>query len=157
MSYSNAPTIPSSNLLTDCQPELIVLHLHMPVKVYSGIRPPPELLARMSNQWPVHSPTQPLPPQPFSNQGLPRPQSFPPATSSSSRPPQTSRPQVPPHSPSFGPTPPQNPPGDAPPSYEDAIADGIGPVDGPRRDYGQQPSQSSMAGKGGRDERLFAE
>jgi len=26
---------------------------------------------------------------------------------------------------------------DAPPSYEDAIAEDIGPVDGPRRDYNQ--------------------
>ncbi|KAL8789447.1 MAG: hypothetical protein Q9195_006813 [Heterodermia aff. obscurata] len=56
-------------------------------------------------------------------------------------PPQT--PSTPSHpSQSFGP-PPSNIPADAPPSYEDAIADDLGPIDGPRREYTQplQPPQ----------------
>lgn len=122
------------------QSELLLLPLRLPVKIYSGIAPPPELLHRLagshgegleglatqaanapslspgvnsklhpqspSNLNPAQSPGPPL-------SGAPSP------FSSSGRPP--------------------NPLDDeddtAPPSYEDAMADEIAPVDGPRREY----------------------
>ena len=90
----------------------MVQTINMPVKVYSGIRPPQALLdAMMSN-----------PPLPQVSQQTP---------STLTQPPQP-----------FGPPPP-NIPGDAPPSYEDAMADDLGPIDGPRREYTQpqQPPQ----------------
>lgn len=40
-----------------------------------------------------------------------------------------------------------------PPSYEDAIAEDIGPVDGPRRDY-QQPEVTRPVGNEKRNERF---
>ncbi len=137
-------------LLIDAQPELSIQTLHMPVKVYSGVAPPPELLARMYDQWP----TRTLPS---------RPQSFPQTTSL--RPTQPPRIyQQPSQSSQFVAGGPQAFPEDAPPSYEDAIADGIGPVDGPRRGY-QQNMQNALLGAGGgkgsgevgQDERLFPE
>ena len=63
-------------------------------------------------------------------------------------------------SPQYTPPPVANPEEAPPPSYEDAIAEDIGPVDGPRRDY-SQPEVTRPVGdekRGGRfrnDERLF--
>jgi hypothetical protein len=37
---------------------------------------------------------------------------------------------------------------DAPPSYEDAIADEIGPVDGPRRDYSGMTNENAPSDVG---------
>ena len=51
-------------------------------------------------------------------------------------------------------------PEEAPPSYEDALADELAPVDGPRRDYAQaqqQPGPTGSTEKRGWGERLFPE
>ena len=141
------------------RPELIVLSLRLPVKVYSGIRPPPELLGRMASQ---AKPQQAAPifPKPTEGQTFngthpdPDVPSTPtqehvayPAQMGSQMPPQADIPD------------------EAPPSYEDAMADDIGPVDGPRRNYSvpdseqQQPAfnPDSKSGLGRRvSERLFS-
>lgn len=93
------------------QPELMVLPLRLAVQVYSGITPPQALLDAVAasekrQDFPAsHSPTSGRPPRPAAD----------------------------PHAAGSAPQ------GDiyeeAPPSYEDALADGIGPVDGPRREY----------------------
>ena len=46
---------------------------------------------------------------------------------------------------------------DAPPSYEDAIADDIGPIDGPRREYGDNAGLGAGIGPpaGSKTDRLF--
>ena len=53
--------------------------------------------------------------------------------------------------------PPADIPDEAPPSYEDAIADDLAPVDGPRRDYHHEqpltPARTNEKGAG--DDRLF--
>ncbi|KAJ4697623.1 hypothetical protein HRR87_002123 [Exophiala dermatitidis] len=124
------------------RPEVMVLPLRLPVQVYSGIAPPPQLLRAMANNprpqaattppplFPrpsangtsVAAPLQPdtplaTPPTPFQDNGF-----FPAQTGSYSV---QQEPDI---------------PDEAPPSYEDAIADEIAPVDGPRRDY-HVPSQ----------------
>lgn len=120
----------------------------MPVKVYSGIAPPPGVLARMSDQWPAQAEAQPQ------------------AQSSTHNP--TPGPSQAFHSPQQPSQPgqftlsPQALPEDSPPSYEDAVGNDYGPVDGPRRDYHQQPQRESYPGADGKgsgdsgvDERLF--
>ena len=104
----------------------MVQAVSMPVKVYSGIRPPQALLdAMMSN-----------PPLPHVS---------------------TQTPSTPTHPPqSFGP-PPSNIPADAPPSYEDAVADDLGPIDGPRREYTQPQMQGSSPASEKTTQRLFPE
>lgn len=87
-----------------------MLPLRFPVEVYSGIAPPAALIEAMASR-----PSQP--PQ------RPRP--------SSAITPPTFDPLFPPQ---LG-TPGASVADDAPPSYEDAMADEIGPLDGPRRDY----------------------
>ena len=114
-------------MLTACtlQPELMVQTICMPVQVFSGIRPPQALLDAMSH---------PGVPQP-----APHGHFTPQSPSASSRPPAAVDPS------------PNDLPADAPPSYEDAIADDLGPIDGPRREYSQpeQPQvQGSSAGGG---------
>ncbi|KAF2839389.1 arrestin [Patellaria atrata CBS 101060] len=122
--------------------QLIVLPLRLPVKIFSGIAPPPALLERMLNaasQEPV------LPPRPNSHAGFPHSpidspgahqypspqqgQYLAPAGPSIAQPYQGSAP----HS---GAAPGYD---DAPPSYEDAIASDMPPIDGPRRDYAPPP------------------
>jgi hypothetical protein len=117
------------------RPQLMTLPLRMPVKVYSGIKPSPALLKAMatSHQRP-HVPMGVGPNPPSIGNHPP----VAPIPSSPSTPPYEQ------HSPrvgTFAPSPQANPGDDAPPSYEDAMADEIGPVDGPRRDY-NIPSQS---------------
>lgn len=89
----------------------------MPVKIYSGIAPPQALLDAMAAAALQPSPTKPVtqPSWPANN---------------------SSRPPMPPR-PADGPMPAESSAAydDAPPSYEDAMADDIGPVDGPRREY----------------------
>jgi hypothetical protein len=116
------------------KPQLMTLPLRMPVKVYSGIKPPPALLRAIatSHQRP-HMPmnSSPKPPSTGSRPSFAHIPSSP------------STPSYEQHSPRVGTfaTPQQPlPDDDAPPSYEDAMADEIGPVDGPRRDY-NVPSQ----------------
>jgi hypothetical protein len=111
------------------RPQLMTLPLRMPVKVYSGIKPPPALLRAIatSHQRP-HVPMD----------SSPKPQSMgnhPPFALVPSSP---STPSYEQHSPQVGTFASSQqviPDDDAPPSYEDAMADEIGPVDGPRRDY----------------------
>lgn len=59
----------------------------------------------------------------------------------SSPPPQPPRPPVPPYT---APPPAPEEFEDAPPSYEDAMADALGPVDGPRREY--NPLDAAVSG-----------
>ena len=114
----------------------MVQTLRMPVQVFSGIRPPQALLSAMSCSQP------PQPSSPFNV--------TPQTPSSASRPPQP-----------FAPTS-SDIPADAPPSYEDAIADDIGPIDGPRREYTQPLHSNTQASSSGGYEktagdRLFTE
>ncbi len=118
----------------------------MPVQVFSGIAPPAALLSRMATSprpAPVNAGVRP--PSVVNNQPqtpiTPYYHSFPPQQGE------------------YGSPAPTN--DDAPPSYEDAIAEDIGPVDGPRREY-NQPSISPAASNtstGGKSsgERLFPE
>lgn len=104
------------------RPELMTLPLRMRVKVYSGIKPSPALLKAIATprQQPHLSPLM---------------GNHPPVAHA---PPSPSTPSYEQHSPRVGTfTHSQQPilEDDAPPSYEDAMADDIGPVDGPRRNY----------------------
>jgi hypothetical protein len=88
-----------------------MLPLRFTVQVYSGIAPPAALLDAMASR-----------PTPASNR---------PARPLSANTPHTFDPAYPPQLGTPGATAAE----DAPPSYEDAMADEIGPVDGPRREY----------------------
>ncbi|KAF8854179.1 hypothetical protein BDZ45DRAFT_657062 [Acephala macrosclerotiorum] len=91
----------------EIQPQTITLPLRFQIEIYSGISPPAALLDAMASQ-PVR-PTVPVrPTQPAS----------------------AADPLYPPQAPPGGPS-----ADDAPPSYEDAMADEISPADGPRREY----------------------
>ena len=126
---------------------MAVHELSMPVKVYSGIPPPETLLARMAKG------TEP------GFLELQSPGSFS-ATQSSSSIPYSVPPVALGSQSRFGASPEGSPEEIPPPSYEDAIAEDIAPVDGPRRDY-HQPEVSRSAGGEKRDglrrndERLF--
>ncbi len=124
------------------KPELIVLPLRLAVKVYSGIAPPAALLHRIATSLPTTARTQfaaaaaqgaptPLSPSTFYPPTPITPSYYaqhqPPAPPGTTAPYfQSSRPSQPPESVDDA---------EAPPSYEDAMADEIAPVDGPRRDY----------------------
>ncbi|KAI9888541.1 MAG: hypothetical protein M1814_006841 [Vezdaea aestivalis] len=149
-------------------PQQIVLPLRIPVQVYSGIAPPPDLVNRMNN--PSALPSSPAnlappltPTYPPSAPHTPTYPSYPfPAATGTTNQSYLSPQAGPSHGPSQTLYPPQLAPGqnaswDAPPSYEDAIANDIAPVDGPRREYGdaapvQPPRPGARSGKG---ERLF--
>ncbi|THC98735.1 hypothetical protein EYZ11_001798 [Aspergillus tanneri] len=109
------------------RPQLIVLPLRMPVKVYSGIAPPQALLDAMATTGRV---------KPMESHSVPSL----PSGESSVRPPMPPRPSAPPVPASSEET-----YDDAPPSYEDAMAESLGPVDGPRREY--NPPDSSSPGR----------
>ncbi|ODH41751.1 hypothetical protein ACO22_01329 [Paracoccidioides brasiliensis] len=115
------------------KPELVVLPLRMAVQVYSGIAPPKALLEAIRRSPRKDSNVSEVPPA-----QLPRPQAaptFPPAA--------------------------QEDFGDAPPSYEDAMAEALGPVDGPRREYnppdtGSWPTTDQKGSANSKDDdRLF--
>ena len=112
-------------------PELMILPLRIPVTVYSGVAPPLALLSAMA----VRAGSTPLHPV---NTAAANPQGeiladvLVPTTSTISHPDQSDYPA---QTGSFMPQPPPADSGEAPPSYEDAIAEEIGPVDGPRRQY----------------------
>jgi len=151
------------------RPELMVLPLRLPVQVFSGIAPPPKLLELMAN-----NPR----PQPTPATLFPRPQE----SKATYSPSETSMPSTPLHEPTTPlteitsyPAPVGNytnqQPSDyqdeaPPPSYEDAMAHDMAPVDGPRRDYhlpssggvqGPAFNPDSKSGLGRRvSERLFA-
>lgn len=99
----------------------------MPVKVYSGISPPQALLDAMAENGhiqPTVSPTKPSRP----------------SQETSAPPPMPPRPTRPP-----APLNPEDGYDDAPPSYEDAMAETLSPVDGPRREY--NPPATSSTGR----------
>ncbi|GAB1213903.1 hypothetical protein ATERTT37_003056 [Aspergillus terreus] len=130
------------------KPQLIVLPLRMPVKVYSGIAPPQALLDAMAATGRV-KPTipPPMPKRPTEDGG--------------------ERPPMPPR-PSTGLAEPSGAAGhslypvpvsadetydDAPPSYEDAMAETLSPVDGPRREYNPPDTSSRRSHESGADRR----
>ncbi|KAL2003055.1 hypothetical protein VTN02DRAFT_5133 [Thermoascus thermophilus] len=95
------------------KPELLMLPLRLAVKVYSGIAPPQALLDAMGVSAPgTQYPQREEPPSPS------QPPPKPPRPASASAPVYTGEVYD-----------------DAPPSYEDAMAEELGPVDGPRRDW----------------------
>lgn len=120
-----------------------MIPLRFAVDVYSGITPPPELVAAAAGRpipqpssTPFQQPTEPvLPPRPGLNMAATMP-----------------IPGVDPlYPPQMG-TAHADLMGDAPPSYEDAMADEIGPLDG-RREYSgvtdeHAPSEVGGEGKG---------
>lgn len=97
----------------------------MPVKVYSGIAPPQALLDAIAA-------------------AAPHPSSKPTAGPSWPTSDENGRPPMPPR-PSTGPVPANAGAvyDDAPPSYEDAMAENLSPVDGPRREYHPPDASSS--------------
>ncbi|RMZ76393.1 hypothetical protein DV737_g4866, partial [Chaetothyriales sp. CBS 132003] len=140
------------------RPELVVLPLSLPVKVYSGIRPPPELLGRIASQ-PQRQHAAAIFPRP--SQQIPNNGNHPDPDMSS----------TPIHDHSGQPVltgsqlPPQlGIPDEAPPSYEDAMAEDLAPVDGPRPHYNvsktEQPPAFNQDTKSGlnreESERLFS-
>ncbi|CAG8366341.1 unnamed protein product [Penicillium salamii] len=116
----------------EMKPQLIVLPLRMPVKIFSGIAPPQALLDAMAAA--------------SLEQGKQKPQASVPEETADSRPPMPPRPSGEPVPVNSG-----DVFDDAPPSYEDAMADHLSPVDGPRREYhppeASQPMESGTDGK----------
>lgn len=116
----------------EISPQTQVIPLVFPVEVYSGIRPPPELVAA-ATQRPVPVSSQTSPPLVPPRAGAPPPlvdPLYPPQMGTA-------------HADLMG---------DAPPSYEDAMAEDIGPLDG-RRVYSgvtdeNAPSEVDDRGKG---------
>ncbi|KAL9613150.1 MAG: hypothetical protein Q9167_002315 [Letrouitia subvulpina] len=127
-------------------PELAVQHVRMPLRIFSGIAPPPALLDAMRERAAASNPSAHVPETPS--------QSGPGGADSS----------VPSYTGPSEPVGPEGPfPAEAPPSYEDAIAEDLGPVDGPRGEYHQVPMSEAdgfgvdeKGGKAGaKGERLF--
>ena len=111
------------------QPQLIVLPLRMPVKVYSGIAPPQALLDAMAAAKLQPSSSKPTPTH-----------TWPTTTDvNDSRPPMPPRPAGAPVPTDVG----GDVYDDAPPSYEDAMAENLSPLDGPRREY--HPPDASVS------------
>ncbi|PLN80545.1 hypothetical protein BDW42DRAFT_170641 [Aspergillus taichungensis] len=117
------------------RPQLIVLPLRMPVKVYSGIAPPKALLDTMAATGRVKPTVPPRTPTRTDHDGP------------------SGRPAMPPR-PSAQPVPVNSEEAndEAPPSYEDAMAETLSPVDGPRREY-NPPDTSSRPVEPGADRR----
>ncbi|KAH8599096.1 hypothetical protein B0O99DRAFT_505108 [Bisporella sp. PMI_857] len=96
----------------DIQPQTITLPLRFQIEIFSGIHPPAALLSAMASR-----PSAPvIPPRPGAEPAAvanPADQLYPPQIGSTT-------------ASGFE---------DAPPSYEDAMADEIAPADGPRREY----------------------
>jgi hypothetical protein len=123
----------------DIQPQKVHLPLMFPVQVFSGIAPPAALLDALSSQpgaaavptSPTGRPDGPpaMPPRPNTANGTP-----------SSATPQTHDPLYPPQ---LG-TPAAEAAMDAPPSYEDAMADDLAPIDGPRREYSGMSDEKGL-------------
>ncbi|RMD41418.1 hypothetical protein DV735_g3678, partial [Chaetothyriales sp. CBS 134920] len=110
------------------RPELLVLPLKMPVKVFSGIRPPPELLGRMApGQQGLQVPVNGYHPDPDVPNTPIYDHSAQPAPVGSQLPPQLDIPD------------------EAPPSYEDAMAEDLAPIDGPRRHYSVPETEQQTA------------
>ncbi|KAJ5806886.1 hypothetical protein N7474_010478 [Penicillium riverlandense] len=114
-------------------PQLIVLPLRMPVKVYSGIAPPQALLDALAAA--SLQPSSPNTQSPRTSQLSSS------ANAGQPRPPMPPRPATLPAAVSVG-----DVYDEAPPSYEDAMAENIGPVDGPRREYHPPDGSSTTSG-----------
>lgn len=113
-------------VIGEIQPQTITLPLRFQVEIYSGIKPPDALLSAMASRPPI--PARPTAEAP--------------------------RPTVPTPDPLYPPqlgTPGAAMADDAPPSYEDAMAEDITPADGPRREYSgvTDVNAPSMDEKGG--------
>lgn len=103
------------------KPELIVLPLRMAVQVYSGIAPPQALLDAIgaTQEQPERAQTPPMAPR---------------------QPPRPANPQY------MAPQPDEY--DEAPPSYEDAMAEVLAPVDGPRREYNPLDASQNLSQTG---------
>lgn len=97
--------------------QAIILPLRFQIEIYSGISPPTALLNAMSSRRTASAsrPSASRPPATAAGRPAPKPVYDP------VYPPQLTTSSV--------------PEDDVPPSYEDAMADDIAPVDGPRREY----------------------
>ncbi|CAG8145818.1 unnamed protein product [Penicillium nalgiovense] len=126
----------------EMQPQLIVLPLRMPVRVFSGIAPPQALLDAMA--------AASL--QPSSSSSTLKPQPSLPTEIGSSRPPMPPRPAGEPVPVNSG-----DVYDDAPPSYEDAMGDHLSPVDGPRREYHPPDASSPSTVESGADSKPAAQ
>ncbi|MCJ1476447.1 hypothetical protein MMC13_005113 [Lambiella insularis] len=131
------------------QPELSAQTLRMPAQVYSGITPSPALLAAFAKR--AGQPDIGLKPPRNSEDRPINSLASPSRVAPSSRPTSTST--------AFA-APSMDIPNDAPPSYEDAMAEELAPVDGPRREYHQPQavptgSDSKKGGLFGNSDRLF--
>ena len=125
------------------RPELVVLPLRLPVLVYSGIAPPAKLLEAMANNprpqptpQGYFPPTRPPPPNGFSSPSEA-------SLTTPTEPPITPLTEINSYPAQVGTYHEENGseiPDVAPPSYEDAMAEDIAPVDGPRHDY-QVPTE----------------
>lgn len=125
------------------QPELSVQSLRMPVDIYSGIVPPPELLSIMAQRPTLNTAqhssisiphpilnARPISPNiPIQSPIISSQQSYPTHITPTQA-------AAPPHDP-------EGPIDDPPPSYEDAMAEVLPPVAGQRRDY-DQPANLEM-------------
>ncbi|KAF2664206.1 hypothetical protein BT63DRAFT_103317 [Microthyrium microscopicum] len=108
------------------QDQFVVLPLRHRVEVFSGIRPPDELLKRVAEQR--------VRPQPPTQAATAPPGGLPAYSAGPSN--------LPPGSGQH----PEDPYLDAPPSYEDAMAENIRPLDGPRPGYNPQPAHGGAQG-----------
>jgi hypothetical protein len=126
--YTNAP-----------KPQTITLPLRFQVEIFSGISPPAALLSAMASRPSNANPTSSTNPSPAS--AAPAPPPRPPNEANALYPPQLTNNA---HIAEVD---------DAPPSYEDAIADelNIVPADGPRREYSGVTDENApgMDEKGG--------
>ncbi|KAI9682160.1 MAG: hypothetical protein M1817_000214 [Caeruleum heppii] len=158
LTHGSPPAKARSSTQASFSAEHVILPLRMPVQVLSGITPPPALLEAMASSAQQASPLSPLPYVAGSPFPLTRPSPAQPFLPP--RPPGPPTPQTPqPQTHNAGEV---NIPDVPPPSYEDAMAADMGPVDGPRRDYDlpSAPDGGRSSGEGGRrsgskDERLF--
>ncbi|KAJ6185080.1 Arrestin-like N-terminal [Penicillium mononematosum] len=124
----------------EMQPQLIVLPLRMPVRVFSGIAPPQALLDAMAAASLQPSSSSKVKPQPSL-----------PTEIGSSRPPIPPRPTGEPVPVNSG-----DVYDDAPPSYEDAMGDHLSPLDGPRREYHPPDASSPSTVEFGADSKSAA-
>ena len=114
-----------TNRLFDFQPQHITLDLRHPITLFSGISPPPELLATLANL----PPNQPQNYNNNNNNGVPTRKPvlpFRPSSASGT----TVAPHQLQHDEDDAPPPVYS---EAPPSYEDAVADQLPPVNGTTR------------------------
>lgn len=107
------------------QPQSTTIELRLPVQIFSGIAPPPELLEAMANKGKLNAPALPAR-KPSKSAAMAPPPHTPVAAGASSS-------SAAPPPPGFDAPPPMY--SEAPPSYEDAVGNHLPPVEGPRRDY----------------------